>query len=314
MLNLQPAFTNGQAVLFYLMRRIFFTCCILLGTSKLYAQSIQKKVELNLFTGYDRQDLTWSIAGNQAGQNPNIYSELKWKKFGGQSLAAALQWTVWNKIALTGSYSRTFINTGTVTDNDYNGDNRTNQVYDETFNADKGHTQAWQLGAGYILINNNKFSLTPFVGYGISRQSLHLLDRTGNFPDLNSTYQTDWKGPFIKAVANLRLADKLKLTANVTYNQTNYNAVADWNFIQTFQHPISYRHTAKGFGVDANASMAYSITNSIAINIGGGYYTWQTGNGVDELYLASGGSERTQLNGVDWKGYRLIAGVILSCW
>lgn len=277
----------------------------------MYAQSI-RKLQLSLLTGYEQQDLTWSIAGNAAGQSPNVLSELQFKNIGGQSITGALQWNVWNRIIFTADYSRVFIKTGTVADNDYSADNRTQPVYGAVFNSDKGYTQAWSFGAGYHLFNNNTFSLIPSAGYIISRQSLFLLDRTGNFPDLNSTYETNWKGPYVKANAILRLINKLKLNVNLGYNQVNYNAKADWNLIQNFQHPVSYRHTAKGFGVDANAGLAYDITSNIAVNLGGGYFTWQTGKGIDELFLNSGGSDKTQLNKVNRKGYRLFGGLILS--
>lgn len=295
------------------MRRSFISCLwLLLGTGVLNAQSVQPKVQLNLQTGFERQDLSWSIAGNISGQNPNIYSELQWRKVGGQSVSAALQWNFYSKFALTADYSRTSIRSGTVTDNDYNGDNRTNPVYDELFDADKGYTRALSAGLGFVLVNNPRFSLTPYVGYGSNRQSLFILDRTGNFPDLNSTYEANWKGPFIKANAAATLSNKFKILADVRYTQANYNSIADWNLIQTFQHPISYRHTAKGYGVDANASIVYNFTQHIGINLGGGYFTWHTGTGVDELFLAAGGSDKTQLNGVDLSGYRLVGGLVLS--
>jgi hypothetical protein len=283
-----------------------------MSTALLHAQSLQKKLQLDLSTGYQREDLKWSIAGNLDGQNPNIYSELQWKKVGGQSIAAALQWNFWNKLMLMGAYQRVSIKSGTVRDNDYSGDNRTNPAYDQLFDADKGFTRDIAIGLGYKLIDNETFSLTPYAGYSASKQSLHLLDRNGQYADLNSTYDTDWKGPFIKATAALKLAKKLTQQGDLTYIQSNYNSKADWNLIPTFQHPVSYRHTAKGYGIDAGAAVAYSITKNIAVNLGGGYFTWQTGEGIDELFLSSGGSDKTQLNGVDRKGYKLSVGLVLN--
>lgn len=278
----------------------------------LQAQSLQKKLQLTLNTGYQREDLKWSIAGNLDGQNPNIYSELQWKKVGGQSIAAALRWNFWNKLMLMGGYQRVSIRSGTVRDNDYNGDNRTNSAYDQIFNADRGFTRDLAIGFGYKLIDNETFSITPFAGYSTSKQSLHLLDRSGQYPDLNSTYETNWKGPFVKAIASVKFAKKITATTALGYHQADYNSKADWNLIPTFQHPVSYRHTAKGYGVAADASVAYSITKNIAVNFGGGYFTWQTGEGIDELFLSSGGSEKTQLNDVDRKGYKLSIGLVLN--
>jgi hypothetical protein len=295
------------------MRRIFATClCILYSTCLLYAQSTPKKLQLSLGTGYQREDFKWSIAGNLQGQSPNIYSELQWKKVGGQSVAASLQWNFWNKLMLMGDYRRVSNKSGTVRDNDYNGDNRTNPAYDQSFDADKGFTRDLAVGVGYKLIDNNNFSLTPYAGYNASKQSLHLLDRSGQYANLNSTYDADWKGVFVKAIAGLKLSKKLSATGTLIYNQADYKAKADWNLIPTFQHPVSYRHTAKGYGIDAGAGLQYAINNNIAINLGGGYFTWHTGKGVDELFLASGESDKTRLNGVDRKGYRFLGGLIFS--
>lgn len=278
----------------------------------LHAQSQPHKLQLDLSTGYQREGFKWSIAGNQDGQNPNIYSELQWKKLGGQSVTASLQWNFWGRLLLTGGYERTSIISGTVRDNDYNGDNRTNPAYDQLFDADKGFTRDIYAGIGYKLINTDVFSLTPYAGYRAGKQSLHLYDRSGQYAELNSTYDTDWKGPFAKALAQLRLTKKLSATATLTYTQADYKAQADWNLIPSFQHPVSYRHTAKGYGLEAGAGLQYTITKNIGVNIGAGYFTWQTGEGVDELYLTSGESEKTQLNGVDRKGYKMSLGFVLD--
>jgi hypothetical protein len=278
----------------------------------LHAQSLQKKLQLDLSTGYQREDLKWSIAGNLDGQNPNIYSELQWKKVGGQSIAASLQWNFWNKLMLMGAYQRVAIKSGTVRDNDYSGDNRTNPAYDQLFDADKGFTRDMAIGLGYKLIDNETFYFTPYAGYSASKQSLHLLDRSGQYADLNSTYDTDWKGAFLKAIAGLKLSKKITATAALAYHQADYNSKADWNLIPTFQHPVSYRHTAKGYGIDASAGLQYAVTKNIGINLGGGYFTWQTGEGIDELFLSSGGSDKTQLNGVDRNGYKLSVGLVVN--
>ncbi|RYU91992.1 hypothetical protein EWM62_00700 [Mucilaginibacter terrigena] len=135
------------------MRRSLLTCLAIITAAGLYAQTTPEKLSLSLVTGYERQDLKWSIAGNLAGENPNVYSELQWKKVGGLSVAAALEWNVWNRVLLTADYANVFIKSGTVSDNDYNGDNRTNMVYDELFNADKGYLRDWGAGGGYIIIN-----------------------------------------------------------------------------------------------------------------------------------------------------------------
>jgi len=288
---------------------IGFCFAFVTGISCLYAQSIEKKLQVSLATGYQQQNFHWSIAGNLNGQNPNIYSELKWQHLGGQSIAANMQWNVWKRFSLYASYNRQSISSGSVNDTDYGADNRTNSTYNETFNADEGNTSLWNAGAGFILINNERFSLIPYVGYTMSKQSLHLLDRTGNFPDLNSTYQPNWKGAFLKVTSSVRIIKNLKFAADVTYNQVNYNSKANWNLIQTFQHPVSYRHHASGYGIDAGGQFVYTIYRNLCVHAGGGYFNWQTGNGTDELYLNNGQVDKTQLNGAVNKGFRIQGGV-----
>ena len=292
------------------MKKILSLCFVLFsGMQYLYAQAIEKKLQVYIATGYQQENFHWSIAGNSDGQNPNIYSELKWKHLGGQNIAANIQWNVWQHFSLYGSYYKQYISSGTVNDTDYAADNRNNPTYNETFNGSQGNTQAWQAGVGFILINNRHFSLIPFAGYGTSRQALHLFDRSGNFPELNSTYDPVWKGPFLRVTSTINLIKNLNFAADVTYSQVSYNSTANWNLISTFMHPVSYRHHANGYGIDAGGKFIYTIFRNLVVHAGAGYYNWQTGNGTDELYLSNGQINKTQLNEAVRYGFRLQGGI-----
>jgi len=283
-----------------------------MGIQHLYAQSIEKKLQLYLATGYQQENFHWSIAGNSDGQNPNIYSELKWKHLGGQNMSAAVQWNVWKRFSLYASYSKQYLSSGTVNDTDYSTDNRGNATYNETFNSNEGNTQAWQAGAGFILINNSRLSLISYAGYSVNKQALHLFDRSGNFPELNSTYNPVWKGPFLRLTSSVAIIKNLKFAADVTYNQVTYNSTANWNLIRTFMHPVSYRHHANGYGIDAGGKFVYILYRNLQVHAGAGYYSWQTGNGTDELYLNDGQVNKTQLNEVVLTGFRVQGGVGLA--
>ncbi|SEN23840.1 TonB dependent receptor [Mucilaginibacter gossypiicola] len=285
---------------------------LMLGARVVYAQSDGNKLQFDITDGYQRENFHWSIAGNSDGQNPNVFSELKWTKIGGHSITASLQWNVYQKFSVYADYSRQFITSGTVNDSDYSNDNRTGNTYNETFNAGKGNTRGWALGAGYQLINDNWLNLTPYAGYSDNRQSLSLYDSDNRFPGLNSSYQTKWTGVFIKTIASIKLIEKLKFNADITYNQVSYNADGNWNLITTFQHPVSYRHHAIGYGLNMNGALVYTITKHIAIQAGGGYLHWQTGTGTDELYLNSGEVDKTQINGAYRTGFRVFGGIRLS--
>lgn len=275
-------------------------------------QGIEKKLQISVSTSRQREDFHWSIAGNSNGQNPNVLSELKWKNVSGQEYSTNIQWNMWRRFSLFASYARENIKSGSVNDMDYNGDNRTDPIYTGNFSDNKGYTDSWLAGVGFVIFNNNLFSLVPYLGYGNSSQYLYLVDQTGQFPGLNSSYEAHWNGPFIKLRSSVKVWHSLKLAADITYNQVNYNAQGDWNLINEFQHPVSYRHVAQGYGLSANARLIYNITGNIAAHVGYSYFNWETGNGNDQLYLSSGAIDKTRFNGVFRYGFQVAGGVTLE--
>ena len=277
-----------------------------------YGQDIEKKLQLTLSAGPQTDNLNWSIAGNTSGQSPNVLSELKWQNVKGTNYAAALQFNVWHNIVVLGGYNRVAVNSGSVSDIDYSADNRSQPTYNQNFNDDKGYTSAWYAGAGYVVFNNHRFSLVPSAGYSNSSQSLYITDATGQFPNLNSFYNVQWKGAFIKVKSSLKIWRGLKAIADVVYNQVNYSAQGNWNLINEFMHPVSYSHAARGYGINAGGHLAYNVTANVGLSIGYTYFNWQTGKGTDRLYLSSGEVDKTQLNGVFRAGHCFSGGVILA--
>lgn len=273
------------------------------------AQGIESKIQLSAGTGYQNENFHWSIAGNSIGQNPNIYSELKWKVIEGPLYDLGLQWNAWHRFLFSGGYSRSFIKSGSSNDIDYQGNNRTNPVYNQSFNSNKGSTSAWSAGVGYILYKNDFWSLSSYLGYGINYQTYYLLGDEGNLGQLNTSYTTQWRGPFFKIRTALNITNRFKLATDITYSQVKYGAAANWNLIETFQHPVSFRHSADGYGIEADAKVVFKINHFLSANIGIAYFDWETGNGTDQLYLTTGETDKTQLNGVVRNGYRTEAGI-----
>ncbi|HTD42499.1 MAG TPA: hypothetical protein VK671_17850 [Mucilaginibacter sp.] len=278
----------------------------LAATCLFYCKAAQaqdaNKLQFSGGAGYQRENFHWSIAGNINGQSPNVYSELKWKSISGIKWDAAMQWNFYSRFLLTGGYDRSSITSGTSNDTDYGGDNRTNPVYNQNFSSNKGSTSAWSAGLGYKLIANKLWKLTPYAGYGIHYQSYYLLGDEGSFGQLNTTYKPQWEGPFIRLTSSVQLLKNLEAFGDFTYNQVKYNAAADWNLIQNFQHPVSFRQAANGYGIDMEAGLSFNINRHLAINTGFGFFNWETGNGTDTLYLTSGGTEKTQMNGATRNG------------
>jgi hypothetical protein len=276
----------------------FISLLILFGVHASMAQDLPGKLQLSVAGGYRQSALRWSIAGNANGQNPNILSELRWKSVGGAVTGMHIQFGFFDHWQLEGEYERMFFSSGKVYDTDYGGNDRTNIAYAAQFHAGKGGADRWLAGLANQIPVTNEFSITPSAGYGIFHQSLYIAGYTATFNDLNSTYKTKWTGPYGQVLCSIGLKKKLCMNALLRYSQVRYRASANWNLIQEFSHPESFRHTANGYGINAQASLLYRASCIHAIGITGSYSRWQTGRGIDELYLATGGSEQTQLNEV----------------
>ena len=276
----------------------FISLLFLFGVHTCLAQNLPGKLQLSVTGGYQQEDLQWSIAGNANGQNPNILSELRWKNVGGPVTGIQLHYNFFTHWQLQGEYEHAFFSTGKVYDTDYGSNDRTNIVYAEQFNAGKGGADRWLAGLGYQLPVTDKFSITPSAGYGQFQQLLYVCGNKATFSDLNSTYKTTWRGAYGQVVCSTGLTKKLWMNAGFRYSQVQYSASANWNLIREFSHPESFRHTANGYGINIHTSMLYQASGIHSIGIKGIYSRWQTGRGIDELYLATGRSEQTQLNEV----------------
>lgn len=291
---------SGRIIAFILLTSI---CC--------YSAAAQDKHGLQLAAGalYQTENFHWSIAGNSSGQDPNIYSELKWKNIAGPGYFMALQWNFWNRFSVSGTYNQSYTSRGTSNDTDYHGDNRTDPVYDQNFSSNKGGTKAWQAGLGYAILKTKILSLTPSIGYGISSQSYFLVGNEGVYGILNTSYGSNWKGPFIQVNSSINLLKKLNADIDITYNQVKYHADADWNLITGFQHPRSFSDAADGYGINAAASLSYAIAPHLKAMAGVAYFNWQTGDGTDSLYLTDGETDYTRFNGAVRYGWGFRAGL-----
>ena len=253
----------------------------------------------SLFSGYQQENFRWSIAGNANGTNPNIYSELIWKKLSGPLAGIEGEWNFWQAFSLRSAYSRLFIVSGKVTDMDYQGDNRTNRVYNGAFNSNKGNTSSWTTTLEYKMAINPSFSLVPGLGYTLHSQSLYLLSDAvfAGGATLKSTYATTYKGATLGIRALIALTDPWSLEPSLFYDQVKFHGRADWNLIPTFQHPLSFEDAANGYNIEAGLKGAYAFNAQGSFFLSVSYLYGNTGNGTDKLYQTNGQIPTTQFNG-----------------
>lgn len=260
--------------------------------------------------GFQSMSLHWSIAGNSAGQSPNVYSELKWRRVGGASAHAAVRYGLGERWVFFAEGSRVFNSTGRVSDRDYAGENRTDNIYSEDFAGSRGYAYSVAAGAGYRLLFGERLTFVPALGYGISGQHLTIIDPGGLYDFLNSYYQTCWYGPLVRASVLWRFRG-WRVSGMVTYHQVSYRAKADWNLIADFDHPVSFRHRADGFGVEGELAAGYRVCRGVDVFVAMSGNAWETGTGIDELYRSGGATQQTQLNEVVLSGLGSRAGL---CW
>ena len=263
-------------------------------------------------SGVQYLGLNWSIAGTSAGNNPNIYSELIWKKLKGWNNEGTIHFDMGKRLIVESSFKYTSIQSGEVTDIDYQLDNRQNMSFLGLFDSNRGLAYQVDLKAGWKLITFKQCEIKAFAGFFTSGQKLYLLDNSGKYDrDLKSTYLTFWRGGLIGTEISLK-AGRFEITPNFSYYQSSYRGTGDWNLITNFEHPVSYRHSADGFGVASQLSIYYKITRNLQVLLKGRQEQWKTGKGTDILYLISGEHPVTLLNEVFLKSNQITAGVEMN--
>ena len=268
-----------------------------------------QKLWVRVGAGAERQDFSWSIAGNSAGRDPNVYSELKWRGISGPAGRIDLLWKPGGRWRIMAGGGRVFARSGSMTDTDYGLDNRFDPLYHQQFKVTAGYSYSGGAAAGYCLFCGDRFELTPFIGYGYEEQYFPVTDPGGPYDGLNSSYAAKWFGPLVKANGTWQLSGRWQVVMDASYHQVRYHATADWNEIAGFAHPVSFRHTADGYGIEGEMGVRYGASSRIGVRATVGYFDWETGTGIDQLYLSTGGGDQTQLNGVLRRGWRAMLGM-----
>lgn len=259
----------------------------------------------------------WSIANDLSGRvGPSVLSELDYKglRIRGVDLSSSVEFDGgWlDDFFLSGRLFKGTISDGLTRDSDYNGDNRT-QEYSRSLSENTGDFVAdYSISLGWTVLQVRSFSSALELGYSLHQQylrkqnAIQVVDQntsSASIEGLNSTYQSEWQGPWLGLSAELayeRHALKIRSEAH----QALYYAEANWNLRDTFMHPKSFDHQAQGQGLVIDASYAYSfdLPQAKRLTLALGYRAdrWQAENGRDTLYLATGETVSTRLNQVLW--------------
>lgn len=278
------------------------------------------KSHLRVNAGYRRDELDWNIAGDLNGQNPNVLSELQWE-LDMIEYKAEGQYVFLDSFVLDGmvAYSDAF--DGENQDSDYLGNNRTFE-FSRSNNQSDAKAVDYSTGIGYRM-NLDRYArevdvehlwVTALAGYSRHELDINITDgfqtipATGAFDGLASQYDAQWDSPWVGLEA-LGSRKRLSGFARFEYHLADYEAEADWNLRPTFQHPVSFRHEAEGYGMVFKIGMDYEIKPWWTIGILTDLQTWKAKEGVDRTFFTdqavidlglSGNEIQTRLNEVNW--------------
>lgn len=293
-----------NAIIIHTMDRIFILLAALLFPFALTVHAQSSRLQLEGGGTVDRSQLDWSIAGNLEGHSPNILSELQFRRITLAGAYLKAQYTPWKHFTITGSYQQAQVFSGNGTDTDYEEDDRSQPTFNETFNSNKGTLSDMHFGIGSLIRLNNRISVMPTLAYFRTRETFYLL--SDEQQALNSTYQVKMRGADI-AVAGTIHWPQLYATLAMGYQLVKYSAVADWNLITIFQHPVSFEQSANGHGLHLEMLIGKKITERVSCVLQGNWRRVMIRKGVDTAYLVSGEEVLTQFNGAkgSWYGLRL---------
>lgn len=282
-----------------------------------------------LTQGLRKDDLDFNIAGNSAGTNPNILSELIWNNLKIYQVRLENQTTIGNLIFLKGYVNYGDILSGGCEDSDYNGNDRT-LLYSRSVCDTNGYN-VWDgsMGVGiHFNFLSNRLRLSPLIGYSVHKQYLNNTNGyqtftnpppftapLGPIPGLDSTYETQWEGPWagidiaFQAPCTHRWITHTRVSFSLEYHWADYYAEADWNLRSTWAHPKSFEHIARGSGVVFSADWLFGLGKNWGINVGAHYQNWSTDHGIDRTFFANGTIIDTRLNEVNWTSFTLDAGI-----
>lgn len=264
----------------------------------------QHRLTVSVAPAYSTGSFQWSIAGNSAGTNPNVYSELRWNNIQRAGVGGTANWHFMERFNISIHLTKNYTIAGKATDTDYKEDNRNNIAWHGLFNSNKGTHTLLTGTAGYTLPLGADYELTLYPGYAYSYETFYLLPADAFTPaNLRSTYTVTWKGIMTGISLKKNITPTLFAAPGFHYYQLKYTATANWNLIPQFNHPLSFVHTANGYTLEPSLKLGYKALYVLL------QYTYRTtGKGTEQLYLNTGEIKGTQLNRAEQKTLQLSIG------
>ena len=293
------------------------------------------EAEVDLRSGFRQDELRWSIGGGGL----DVLSELRWENLEIFQVQGGCRY-LWERPggafdgAVRASAAYGWIVDGENRDSDYAGPNRSDEWSRSTNAADQGEVLDLSLAGGLQFpLARGQASIMPLLGYSYHEQNLTLHDGVqvlsdqeladqffgvgevtvpalGAFPGLDSTYETQWYGPWTGVEVTFSPADRFSLAGRLEFHLVDFRAEANWNLRSDMQHPKSFVQEAAGYGLVGEVTGQYALDSRWAIELAMAYADWQAEDGTDRIYLADGTQASARLNEVSWTTLSLNLGIV----
>jgi len=286
------------------------------------ARGAEIKSAIELSNGYRVDQLDWNIAGNLAGTNPNVLSELTWRDIEIYQVNLGLKALINEGFYVRGALGYGWIFDGSNQDSDFQGNNRTGEFSRSNNGTEDSHVVDASFGMGYqFTLISGRLRFIPLLGYSYNQQNLTITDGfqtistpgvtppVGPFPGLASTYKTEWFGPWLGLDLIVPVNEKITLSGSFEYHWASYEAEANWNLRRDFAHPTSFEHSADGTGLVLSLGGRYAFSDRWSLALTMNYQKLSTDPGIDRVYLVNGAISETRLNEVNWESFAILIGI-----
>jgi hypothetical protein len=297
-----------------------------------------EKIDLELNLGSRVDQFDWNIAGNSAGANPNILSELTWEDLEILEINSQARIVMFNNRLPFGGMARASLNygeiqDGAVQDSDYQYDGRTNEWSRSNSQADQGEVWDFTAGAGLVFrTRDHRFTLAPLFGYSHHVQNLTIHDGyqvisrdnpfssdpaedpqpVGPIVGLDSSYEARWRSGWAGLDLNFQPGPKFELHGSVELHAAEYKAEANWNLRDDLAHPRSFAQDSdEAAGVVTTFGTRFGA-GIMRFNLDLRYQIWRAEDGVDKVYFADGSTSITRVNEINWESFSVSAGLTAS--
>lgn len=270
----------------------------------------QSQFDLSIGSSLSLSEFQWSIAGDINGENPNVLSELVYKNIIRSGVFFEGHYHMSNNFSVGVLIKKYYTIKGSGSDLDYLKDNRKSPSYELSFVSERGGEQVFNIQIMRKLIGNNDFKFFVGIFGGISNQVLSM--SSPKYVNLNSAYSARSHMIGAKSISVFKIAKSLELDLAISCRRNLYEGVGNWNLIEIFEHPVSFKHNSKGFDIKTQVVIKKQFSSISSVFLTAGGLVQSISKGIDKGYLATGRRPITQFNGARYKmlsfglGYRLL--------